>query len=156
MNDAPGRPWPKDFPEVAALADYRTMKQNPFYTAAKTGDNEAAASLIQTLMQCGNIENLLSLGEKYPDAILLGIHAEEAEGTNKIPQVLAGYIGKMTGLEVDKDILQSNVVSHTGAGQNVRLFNRPEFDGEVQNARLYPRRRHGDDGRYYGGTQTLH
>jgi hypothetical protein len=132
-----GKPWARDFPVVTTLADYKAMKQNPDYKAAKTGDNESAVKLIRTLMNKETDEILAGLAEKYPNAILLGIHAEEAEGTNKIPQVLADYIGGVTGLEVDEKILQSNVVSHTGAGQNVRLFNRPKFDGEVQKGRDY-------------------
>jgi hypothetical protein len=77
------------------------------------------------------------LAKKRAGAILVGIHAVESAGKNKIPQVLAEYIGKVSGLEVDENILQSNIVSHTGAGQNVRLFIRPEFDGDVQNGRDY-------------------
>ena len=136
MDGIPGKPWPKNFPEVSTLADYKAMKENPFYVAAKTGNNEAAVNLIQSLISNEN-KIFLSIGEKYPDAVLLGIHAEEREGKNKIPQVLVEYMGKITGLEVDKEILQSNIVSHTGAGQNVRLFARPEFDGNVQSGRDY-------------------
>jgi orotate phosphoribosyltransferase len=137
MGDIPGKPWPKDFPRVTTLVNYNMMKRHPDYGAAKSGDNESAVRLISVFMGKENDKIFIELAKKYPNAILLGIHAEEETGKNKIPQVLADYISRVTGLETDGKILQSNIVSHTGAGQNVRLFNRPEFDGEVQKGRDY-------------------
>ncbi|MDR3279258.1 MAG: phosphoribosyltransferase [Synergistaceae bacterium] len=137
MKDNPSKPWPNDFPKVTTVTDYKKMKQHSDYDAAKTGDNEAAIRLIHSLVSVEKNSIFSALAKKYPNALLVGIHAEEDAGKNKIPQVLAEYIGKITGLEVDEKILQSNIVSHTGAGQNVRLFIRPEFDGNVQSGRDY-------------------
>jgi hypothetical protein len=82
-------------------------------------------------------KKILSSIAGHCNAILLGIHAVEGAGKNQIPQALADYIGKLGDLDVEDDILQSNIVSHTGAGQNVRLFNRPKFDGYVKQGRDY-------------------
>ena len=134
---SPGRAWPEGFPKVTTLADYKTFKSHPDYEAAKGGDIKAARQLIQALMGDNTDGRLIAMAEKYPDAILLGIHAVEATGKNEIPQALTDFIGEKTGLDIDKNIVQTNVVGHTSAGQNVRLYNRPKFEGEVQSGRKY-------------------
>jgi hypothetical protein len=136
MN-VPGRPWPKDFPKVTTLSPYRDMKNHPDYVAAKTGDYEAAVRFVNSLLDSDASRALKSLADKYPGAVLAGIHAIESGGKNEIPHALTVYIKELTGLEADDDILQSNIVGHTGAGQNVRLFNRPKFEGEVKAGRNY-------------------
>ena len=131
------RPWPKDFPKVTILADYKAFKSHPDYKAAKSGDIDAAVRLVRALVG-GDMDNyFMLLSKKHPNAILLGIHAVEATGKNEIPQALAEFIGEKTGLDVDKNIVQTNIVGHTDAGQNVRLYNRPKFDGYVHKGRNY-------------------
>ena len=135
--DIPGKAWPKDFPDVTTLAGYKEMKNHPDYEAAKTGDTDAAVRLIHSLMTEGANARIMEMAAKHPDAVLLGIHAIESGGKNEIPQALADYISELTGLETEQDILQSNIVSHTGAGQNERLYNRAKFEGEVEPGRDY-------------------
>ena len=119
------------------MADYKTLKGHPDYEAAKGGDVNSAIRLVGDLMRADIDDRFYAVSQKYPDAILLGIHAVEATGKNEIPQALVEYIGEKTGLEVDRNIVQTNIVGHTGAGQNVRLYNRPKFDGNVQKGRKY-------------------
>ena len=115
--------WPDNFPKVTTLVDYKAFKNHPDYEAAKGGDISAAQLLVQTLMH-GEVDNwLIAMAKEYPSAILLGIHAVEATGKNEIPQALTEYISEKTELETDKSIVQTNVVGHTNAGQNVRLYN---------------------------------
>jgi len=136
-KNAPGKAWPRDFPKVTTLADYKTFKSHPDYNVAKGGDIDAAGRFVHDLIRKDMDDRLIAIAKKHPDAILLGIHAIEATGKNEIPQALTNLIGEKTGLEVDRNIVQSNIVGHTGAGQNVRLYNRPEFEGEVQRGRNY-------------------
>jgi hypothetical protein len=127
----PGKAWPEGFPDITTIAGYRAMKNHPDYEAAKTGDTEVAVCLIRDLLNESSNDALKEIAKKHPNAVLVGIHAIEGGGKNEIPQALADYIGEKTGLETEDDILQSNIVGHTGAGQNVRLFERPEFEGSV-------------------------
>jgi pyrimidine operon attenuation protein/uracil phosphoribosyltransferase len=136
-NETTGRAWSKDFPKVTTLADYKAFKEHPDYEAAKGGDINAAGRLVQGLMRGEISDRLIAMAKKHPDAILLGIHAVEATGKNEIPQALVKYIGAKTGLNVDNNIVQTNVVGHTSAGQNVRLYNRPKFEGDIQRGRKY-------------------
>jgi len=39
-------------------------------------------------------DRIISMAKKYPDAILLAIHAVEATGKNEIPQALSEFIGE--------------------------------------------------------------
>jgi hypothetical protein len=133
----PGKAWPEGFPDVTTIADYKAMKGHTDYAAAKTGNTEAAVHLIHDLMDESSDNVLMEIAAKYPDAILVSVHAVEAEGKNKIPEVLVRYISELTGMEADESVLQSNVVAHTGAGQNERLFNRPKFEGEIVSGRNY-------------------
>ena len=54
-----------------------------------------------------------------------------------IPQILADYIGKKTGLEVDDTIIQTNRVHRTGSDEWYRFAFRPTFDGTVMPSRDY-------------------
>jgi len=77
------------------------------------------------------------LGLEHPNAIVAGVHAEEITGRNKIPEALAKQIGILTGLEVDKEIVQKTRAQRTGKGEIYRLAHRPAFDGKVQAGRDY-------------------
>ncbi|MCL1981117.1 MAG: hypothetical protein FWG62_08605, partial [Proteobacteria bacterium] len=137
-SGAPGRPWPENFPKVTQLTSVAKMKSHPDYEAAKSGDREAAARLVLDMMSGkGQREKLRALAEKYPDAILVAVHAEERSGRNSIPSVLSEYIGKATGLDVGAEIVQSGKVGRTGAGAWYRMSHRPRFDGPVEKGRQY-------------------
>jgi orotate phosphoribosyltransferase-like protein len=51
--------------------------------------------------------------------------------------MLAGYISKKTGFEVDTSIVQTNRVHRTGTDEWYRFIFRPSFGGEVKNGRKY-------------------
>ncbi|MDR1893875.1 MAG: hypothetical protein LBQ61_04180, partial [Spirochaetales bacterium] len=134
----PGKPWPENFPNVTQMSTVAKMKAHGDYAAAKAGDRDAAARLVLDIMGGkGQQEKLKALGEKHPDAIVVGVHAEERSGRNAIPRVLSEYIAKATGLEVDTDIVQSVKAGHTGSDAWRRMANRAQFDGEVQQGRKY-------------------
>lgn len=124
--------WPANFPNVAPFTNIKTMYAHPDYSAAKSGDRDAAYRLVaQFLRGKKQIEKIRLLKEKYPNAILLPVHAEEATGRNAIPIRLADALGVMTGLRVGTDIVQSSKPERTGKDAWYRLANRPAFDGPV-------------------------
>jgi len=110
------------------------MKQAPDYTAAKAGDTRAAGRLVEQLVKP---DKARSLQERFPGAIIVGVHAEEATGRNKIPAALADHLAHLTGLDSDDGIVQTNRVFHTGAAASARLGRVPEFAGPVQAGRDY-------------------
>ncbi|MDR1909472.1 MAG: phosphoribosyltransferase [Spirochaetaceae bacterium] len=142
---APG--WDENFPKVMRFVDlqnvcakpWKLLFNHPDYDAAKNHeDRQAAARLVKSLLDTpDNIKQLKSLKTSFPDAIVVPVRAVEAGGKNRIPEMLAEYISKKTGLQVDTTIIQANQVFRTGSDPWHRFAFRPEFDGEVQNRRNY-------------------
>ena len=62
---------------------------------------------------------------------LVSAHAYEDKGVNAIPEAFADVLGRQLGWPMDGDILQVNVVSHTGADGWSRLARPAAFDGTV-------------------------
>jgi hypothetical protein len=124
----------KSFPDVLIHAEINSgksaVKKHPSYTAAKSGDDEAARDLVHETINDQQVETLRRLlGGRKP--ILVSVHAYESEGVNAIPEKFAEELADLLGLETDISIVQTNVVSHTGASGYGRLARQPEFDGEV-------------------------
>ena len=62
---------------------------------------------------------------------LVSAHALEREGVNAIPEALADELARMLDLPVDSSVVQTNVVSHTGADGFSRLARQAAFTGEI-------------------------
>ena len=123
---------------VIQLSTIAWLKKHKEYATAKAGNIDAAYRLALSIF--GNAKRLLkikNLGLQYPSAIITGVHAEEETGRNKIPESHAKQIGILTGLEVDKEIVQKTRVYRTGKDEIYRLAYRPKFDGKVQAGREY-------------------
>ena len=60
--------------------------------------------------------------------ILISAHAYENEGVNAIPEVFAEQLG----WGIEESVVQTNVVSHTGANGFARLARQPNFDGTIK------------------------
>jgi len=118
------------FPDALIHAGESAVKKHPRYPAAKSGDAEAAKDLVHDTINNDQIEilRLLIAGRK---PILVSVHAYESEGVNAIPEVFAEELANYLDLETDTGIVQTNVVSHTGASGYGRLARQPIFDGEV-------------------------
>ena len=143
--------WPPEFPKVMRFVEPKNPKtaledrpwgilaQNPDYQAAKRlGDTAAAARLVKYFLDTPkNNAQLLTLQNKFPNAIIVPIHAEDNKSRNRIPTALAEYIAIKTGLEIDTNIIQITDVHRTGSGNGYRFAFRPEFDGIVQKDRNY-------------------
>ncbi len=135
LPQPPRTPWGA-FPDVLIHASESAVKQHPAYWAAKTGDDDAATALVADTF---NREKALALieqaGGRTPT--LISAHALEGKGVNAIPEVFADFLGRMTGWPVDGNVIQTNVVSHTGSSGFLRLARQAAFDGPVVAGRDY-------------------
>jgi hypothetical protein len=123
--------WPAEFPDVVIHSPETAVKQHPAYSAAKAGDVEAAMQLIMGTISDEAIEALIEIGSPW-EPVLISVHAEERVGVNAIPEVLADFLGQMLGWEVERDVVQANVVNHTGASGFSRLAKQAFFEGIVK------------------------
>ena len=107
------------------------VKQHIAYTAAKSGDSDAANNLVCANINLKKVQQLADLltGRR---PLLVSAHAAEREGVNAIPEVFADVLGYNLNWPVDAGIVQANVVSHTGANGFWRLAKQAEFQGPVR------------------------
>lgn len=132
----PRRPWPANFPPVVIHADEYRVKQHPAYGAAKSGDADAAYQLVQKTLSLPGVASLRSLiAAARP--ILVSAHALEQIGVNAIPETLADELGRLLELPVDGSVVQTNVVSHTGADGFSRLARQAAFVGDIMRGADY-------------------
>ncbi len=68
---------------------------------------------------------------QYRNPIPVSAHAIEGMGVNAIPEVLADILAEHLGWRTDSGIVQTNIVSHTGADGFSRLSRQAAFDGAV-------------------------
>ena len=139
--------WDADFPTVMHFVDlenacakpWKLLEDHPFYDDAKNHEDRIAAlSLVHSFLNTPeNLNQLSKLKQKYPDAVIVPVRAVEANGKNKIPWMLAEYIGKRTGLEINDNIVQTNRVHRTGKDEWHRFAFRPSFSGEVKAGRKH-------------------
>lgn len=130
MHIQPPRAAWNNFPDVHIHAPETAVKQHPSYAAAKAGDANAAIALIEDTL---DIDKVATLGHMFEGQAptLVSAHAYEREGVNAIPEVLADAIGQLLEWPVDGDIVQSNIVGHTGAGGFERMARQASFEGTV-------------------------
>ena len=128
-------PW-NGFPAVWLHADELVVKKHPDYAAAKAGDLDSAFSLVEALASEEVIHGLAKVFSAH-QPILASAHAIEKEGVNAIPEALADHLGHRLGWPVDSEIVQTNVVGHTGADGFTRMARQAEFGGEVIEGRIY-------------------
>jgi hypoxanthine-guanine phosphoribosyltransferase len=109
-----------------------TAANHPNYSAAKQGANlDAAFDLVNDILPDEKVHELQKkLGDKKP--IIVPVHAEEAQGKNKIPIAFAAILAVRIGIFYNTDIVQINKPYRTGKGAYYRLVNYPIFDGPVE------------------------
>jgi hypothetical protein len=134
----PRAPWPDDFPDVIVHGDEKVRDAHPSYLAAKSGD---AASALRLAMDFLDREKVQLIGDisRRTNAWLLPVVADEALGFNAIPDGMARYLARLTGIPiVDRGtIVQSNKVSHTRAPAFQRIVTPVTFAGDVTANRNY-------------------
>lgn len=124
----------KDFPYIVTHKRVDWIMNHPSFTHAKNGDLDHALVLVKDLINKDKIELIKS---KYSNAIIAPVHAKEEGRINLIPIVYAKVIGKLSGLEVDTEIFQSNHIGRTNKSAIERLLTRAKFDGEVKRGQSY-------------------
>lgn len=122
--------------EVFVFTNGEKLKSNKDYAAAKGGDIEAAIRLINDVI---DDKKAVELAKKIPEGtIIVAVSAVEATGRNKIPISLAAFIWSAGhNLKYEVEILQSNIVKHTGATALDRLLAKPQFTGQVHTGANY-------------------
>jgi hypothetical protein len=129
------KPWDIGFPDVWIHADESAVKKHPNYELAKSGDMDEAASLVHGLLNATVIEQMRSLHSFSP--ILISVHAEEERGKNAIPEVMADLLSAALNWPTEPDVVQANVVNHTGADGFSRLARQAVFAGNIVVGRHY-------------------
>jgi hypothetical protein len=127
------------FPPVVIVAEERSVKGHAQYEQAKAGnvqDAAPAAKLLATdFLSDQAIQAVRGIA---PDrALLVPVHAMEGAGFNRIPGAFAELLGGKLGLDVEMEIVQANIVNHTGASGWARMSRAPVFSGEVRRGRQY-------------------
>jgi hypothetical protein len=98
------------------------------YRQAKSGDADAAADVVEAVLQ---VDAIVRVGEQFPNPVVAAVHAEEALGRNQLPMAYAVAICEICEFDLDEEIVQANRVFHTGANARQRLRSVPRFDGDV-------------------------
>ena len=129
-------PEPVDLPPTVIGRNLGSAGKHPTHAAAKAGDAAAAAELVSSLMTEDVIEKVRSaVGNERPT--IVPVLAEEATGFNTIPLASALQLGDSLGLPVARAIYQSVRAKRTALGGLDRIFQQPEFDGEVRRGETY-------------------
>jgi hypothetical protein len=128
--------WDDVFPDVLIHSPELVVKSHSAYKAAKAGDVEAAINLVSETLNDDVILELDELGENK-NPILISVHAEEAIGVNAIPEVMADVLATILEWEVEQNVVQANVVNHTGAGGFTRIARQAIFEGAIVPGRNY-------------------
>ncbi len=138
MHQPPRTVW-RNFPDAVLLAAEPQTKRHPEYAAAKSGNAVAAARLVDALVSETALVAVRILIDRVSDGrpVLVSVHAYEHDGFNAIPAALAWLLSERLGLPYDITIVQTNIVSHTGADGYGRLARQAAFAGEVTKGREY-------------------
>jgi hypothetical protein len=134
----PRVPWPEDFPQVIVHGEEKARDAHPSYLAAKSGNAASALALAMDFLNMGKAQEIGEICRRS-DAWLLPVVADEALGFNAIPDGMARYLARLTGIPiVDRGtIVQSNKVSHTRAPAFQRIVTPATFAGDVTPDRNY-------------------
>lgn len=128
-------PW-DDFPNVIRNGSLGSIKDDPAYLKAKSGDSTAALDLVIRNLSDESVAKVKELiGSRKPS--VLPVLAIEGAGKNKIPAAVATVLADRLGLEVEVDIVQIDKISRTGSGSDHRLAFNPSFSGKVIPGREY-------------------
>ena len=128
-------PW-NEFPSVIIHSPESVVKGHPDYKAAKSGDAQAAFRLVKDTMSTAAV-NAVGKMCQGKNVVLVSAHAVEREGVNAIPEALADLMADELGLTVDGNLVQTNIVGHTGASGFARLARPAVFDGPVERQTNY-------------------
>jgi hypothetical protein len=131
-------PW-VDFPDCIIHADEKHVRGHASYHDAKTGDSDAAFELVRAFLNDQSLLRIRDLANKTKKGsiTLVSAHALEREGVNAIPEAMAEVLATSLGWEVEHQIVQTNIVSHTKADGFSRLAKQATFEGEIVSGQSY-------------------
>lgn len=129
-------PWEDSFPPVLIHAQKSEVTTHPWFAAARTGDVDAAALLVADTCSGAVADRLAALGEGQPP-LLASVHAARRDGVNVLPDVLAHALQLLLGWDIDMDVVQANIVDHSGTVGFAHLALQAVFDGPVEPGRAY-------------------
>ncbi|MDE0177770.1 MAG: type I-U CRISPR-associated protein Csb2, partial [Gammaproteobacteria bacterium] len=134
----PRVPW-RRFPDAVLLANEAQTRRHPEYALAKSGDGLAARRLIDSLLDespVADVRRFVETSDRGAPALVCA-HSYEHQGVNAIPAALAEWLSARLGIPFIAQVVQSNVVSHTGADGYGRLARQARFVGDVDSGREY-------------------
>ena len=129
-------PWVDNFPPVLIHAQKSEVTTHPWFAAARSGDVDAAALLVADTCSGAVADQLAALGEGERP-LLASVHATRRDGVNVLPDVLAHGLQLLLGWDIDTELVQANVVDHSGAVGFTHLALQAVFDGRVEPGRAY-------------------
>ena len=140
MKPPPRVPW-KAFADVVLLASESAVKQHPEYPDAKSSyDVAAAGSLVNSLVdesRIAEVRSMIAEVSERGEPILVSASAYERGGFNAIPAALAKLLNDRLDTLFDRTVVQTNIVSHTGADGYGRLARQAAFEGTIEKEREY-------------------
>ena len=140
MKPRPRVPW-KAFANVVLLASESAVKQHPEYPDAKSSyDVAAAGSLVNSLVDesgIAEVRSMIAEVSERGEPILVSASAYERGGFNAIPAALAKLLNDRLDTLFDRTVVQTNIVSHTGADGYGRLARQAAFEGTIEKEREY-------------------
>jgi hypothetical protein len=120
-------------------AEEKLVRAHDSYYAAKTGDSDAAFELVTTFLNDRSLTEIEKFGREIGEGAisLVSAHALEREGVNAIPEAMAEVLGNRLGWDVEHQVVQTNIVSHTKADGFSRLAKQAEFEGNIEAGQKY-------------------
>jgi hypothetical protein len=109
------------------------MREHPAYQAAKSGQNSAAAlALVYDFINDAAVDelraHLISDADKARVRVV-GVHAQESSGRNRIPLAYAEALAKILNVVTDPGIVQSSIANHGGAASIYHRMVSQPIDG---------------------------
>lgn len=151
LNHVKRTGWDNDFPELFKFSVIEDRRENEHYfPAKKEADIEAGLALAEELMPFERIEMLIDKLD-HLNPVIMPIHALEITNEfndadsnvgaglsqNVIPVAMAIHLHRLTGWDIESNVIQSNVAGRTGADGLDRYAFPAMFDGEIQKGRNY-------------------
>jgi hypothetical protein len=129
-------PWEENFPPVLIHVPAIEVTTHPWFAAARSGDVDAAALLVADTCSGAVADRLAELkaGERLT---LASVHGQKPDGLNVLPDVLAHALQMLLGWDIDMELVQANVVDHSGVVGFGHLARQAVFDGNVVPGRCY-------------------
>ncbi len=123
--------WPANFSDVVIHTTVPVRDADPGYTAAKSGDADAALQLARRLISEDGVQQIEAIAANT-EPLILPVVADELTGYNAIPDAMAQILATKLRLKaVAGRIVQTNKVGHTRAKTFQRIVTPAAFSGPV-------------------------